>query len=482
MTRRNGQEQRRLAGYPVRGPSRDPESAWPVGNRRPHRPGAAALLAMFLLAAGTASSIAQIERPMAMTKIRPVLKVRQYSGDMARWVTALPVETMQTQPTYFSWTNPLADIASADWQLSDRLIPPANSALDAPGTLATGSCAVPEATQGKIFTIDLSAYLPPSPPAQPTTYYVRVVAMHSGEQPPSTSNAIALTYRKPSGRTTTFTAEGLEQTVKQKQAWMYNSSPMPIQIDLEKLAIGNENEGGDEPYLMIYIVYVDGMTINPLDLANSTVRVQCSAGTHGNVPDEDVWGKDLDTGKTARIPPPTGHHEATIKPVGLEFAADLPDYDGSIGKAMRDHTTVHLIVVAMEEDATSTSAANAAHSTACQGLQERANQVVQGMTLADLRAGNVQFDPTQIRQQIQDAAIEAAVDETLIPGWWLPQVAPLIFVQGVDPDDFVGGSHRAFSFGDLLDAGEQGIDFTVTLSNSQDWEGSYTVYGRIGRR
>lgn len=430
-----------------------------------------------------------VAQTRVIRQLRPQLRVQQFSGDMAKWVTAMPLETMQEfRHIYFSVQNPLHDVVSIHWQLYDVQMRVGNISLDSPGTLATGSCPVPETGKGKIFIIDLSEYVPASPPAQPKEYYIRVVASQQDIDTPIASNTVTITYQKPSGKVTQFTAEGLEQLVRQKHAWMYKNSPMLIQIDLEKLYINNSNEGADEPYLIVFVIYVDGTTINPLGFAGSTVRIDCSSGTHGNVPDEEMyWGNDLTTGTVAKIPASTGHFEKSIKPIGLEFAADFPDYDGSIGQSMKDNTMVLLVVVALEEDATSTSAANAARNAALQELQNRANGVIQSMTLQDLMQGNPpEFDISQIQKDITSKAIEAAEDETLDAAFWVQLFSPFnpfALAQAVDPDDYIGSAYKIFTFGELLDTIPPArIPFSLNLSNAADWEGSYTVRGWIRRK
>jgi hypothetical protein len=464
------------------------------------RPAARATLAvlsvLLVLALLPADALAQIQRRQGQTmvRLRPQLKVQEFSGDMARWVTEMPLEMLPATPNLFSVQNPLTNVISMKWQVSDKEIPTDNTALDAPGTLGTGTCEVPEQGKARIFSIDLSKYLPASPPASPKKYYIRVVATQkSGDTPsaatlpPVASSSVTIRYQKPSGKTTIFTAEGLEQTVKQKHAWMYKNSPMPIEIDLEKLEIGNSNENADEPYLIVFVLYVDGTTINPLSFASSTVRIQSPTKTHGNIPDHDPWGKDLETGKVANIPNSTGHFETTIKPIGLEFAADLEDVDGSIGQSMKDNTMVILVVVALEEDATKTSSANAARNTAVQELQKKANAVIQSLTLQDLMKGNPpEFDIGQIQSDITSKALKAAKADTLDTNFILSLFSPLApwaIAQAADPDDYIGAGYKIFTFGQLLDRTPPGkIPIRIGLANQSDWEGAYTVTGWIRRK
>ena len=44
---------------------------------------------------------------------------------------------------------------------------------------------------------------------------------------------------------------------------------MPIEIDLQDLYIGNDNEDDDEPYLFAVVMLADGTTINPLAMSTS---------------------------------------------------------------------------------------------------------------------------------------------------------------------------------------------------------------------
>ena len=66
-------------------------------------------------------------------------------------------------------------------------------------------------------------------------------------------------------------------------------------------------------------------------LSSSTVRVDSPTKTHGNVPDHDKDGDDLEDTSVASIPSGTGHFEGTIKPIGLDLVANMEDADGHVG-------------------------------------------------------------------------------------------------------------------------------------------------------
>jgi hypothetical protein len=406
----------------------------------------------------------------------------QVIGDIAvneDWVSAM--KTASRSILWFRYQTLHPGATTVEWQVSKTpfsKFDPAGNKSKLVGKGLVG--AVPAKGETALFAINFQHLLPAKP--DKSTYYVRLVGRNGqGKYLGASSTSVAITYEPIA--ITHFTSEGLGLTTKQKHAHMYNNSPMPIQIDLEELYIGNENEGGDEPYLFVLVCYVDGTTINPLSLPSSTIRIDCPSKTHGNVPDHDVYGNDVDTARTVRIPAKTGHFESTIEPIGLDFAADLEDCDGSLGDAMQDGTAVYILVVAMEEDGTSTSAVDAARSAVLTAIQDKANKIVQQLTLKDLRAGKIPgFDPQEIQKQLQSKAFDAAKSETLSGPWFLPQIFPVVLAQILDPDDYIGWSLKQFTFRDVLEAGPHGIYFQMSLANPSDFEGAYTVRGRIRRK
>jgi hypothetical protein len=411
---------------------------------------------------------------------KPTLFVQEYSGDFKQFVLTKTID--EPENSLFSFENTLSGVIGAQWQLSSKPIP--NNVLSHrfAGFLGSGELEPPAQGKAKVFTVAWKELVPAKPP-QGTKYYFRVVVSQRGARNAAVvSNTVVITTQKATS-SVTFTAEGLGLTVKKRHPAMYAASPMAIELDLQTLYVGNDNEDDDAPYLLVAVVYADGTTINPLAMSTSSVRIDSHTKTHGNVPDEDQSGDDVEQGSTVNIPPATGHFEKTIEPIGLDLAADLEDPDYSIGESMANGTAVYVIVVAMEEDDTTTDAINAARATMVTELQKKADEIIQRRTLQDLMSGNPpEFDPEEIQDELKDKVIQAARDESLTPGWWL---APILFTKLVgegDRDDFVGAANRRFTFGELLQAGTTGIAFELECSNSEDWEGSYTVKGRIRRK
>ena len=411
------------------------------------------------------------------------LKIEQGSGDFSQWVTSTTVN--ETGRKLMRWTNTRPNVNVVQWQVSDAPLPWNNPDMNQPGIIKTGYIAPIAQGKSVIFPIEFDKILPQSPPSKPKDYYIRIVTLNTPQNKLMVSTKpVTITYQKSGNWGQKFTAEGLGQTVKQKQAWMYLKSPMPIEIDLKELYIGNDNEDDDDPYLFVFVMYVDGTTINPLNFASSTVRIDSPSKTHENVSQVDKYsGEDLEEGDTANIPGSTGHFEKTIVPIGYGLADDLEDADGSIGQAMRDYTSVYIVVVAMEEDNTSTSAANAARAAMLSKLQSGANGIVQQLTLPGLlNGGSTDFDLATLQREMKEKAFDAAKDATLTSGWWTPLFAPVVLAQISDPDDCVGYAYKEITLGQLLDSGPGGISLDFNLANSSDWEGAYTVRGSIRRK
>ena len=412
------------------------------------------------------------------------LEVQQLGGGFEKWGNTMTVNSPEN--LRFRMRTLLPGTVSAQWQLADKLFQWSDPSGQSTGLIASGP-AGPAPAKGKIgvFHIDLADYLPSSPPNSPATYYVRVVGQDANNQYAAKPSAwVTITYQKSGNWGQKFTVKGLGQTVKQKQPWMYLKSPMPIEIDLEELYVGNSNESADEPYLFVFVVYVDGTAIDLLYSASSHIRIDCPPKTHGNVPDTDKHGNDMETGKTANIPASTGHFEKTIVPIGYGLADDFEDADGSIGQGMKDYTSIYIVVVAMEEDNTSTSAADAARAAMLSKLQNAADATVKKLTLASLLHGEEppDFDLAKLQSEMKEEAFDAAKDATLTSGWWTPLFAPVVLAEIVGPDDCVGYAYKEITLGQLLASGPGGISLNFNLANSSDWEGAYTVKGRIRRK
>lgn len=401
------------------------------------------------------------------------LEIELFSGDFAQWSSATQ-EGFIENPTSkrLSWKNLRSDLSSAQWRVHEGAPADQGGKFVAQGAIGT----VPAKDQSKVFNINFSNFLPGYPPSKDYNYYVQVIGKTSGNNEVTASQALLVRYNKPSQDGTTFTDEGLGLDVKGANKELYANSPMPVEIRLETLAVGQTNEDdADEPYLIVAAIAVDGTTINVLDFSSSTVRTFKSAGAHGNVPEVEGYG-------TVQIPTSTGRFKFKIDPLGKDFLADFPDPGAQMGKIMRSQTKIYLLVVAMEEDNATDAAANAARQAFFDQLQIELDKVVQSINLVDLKEGKTpQIDVGAITQRVQDAAIDAALNKSLDPAnsWWAPVFMPVTtLMQAANPDDFVGATMVEFSFGELLDAWPQKVNFSMTLTAG---DGNYTVKGYARR-
>ena len=410
--------------------------------------------------------------------------MQEYSGDFPQWETSKTID--QPEESLFSFRNDRAGVTEAIWQLSSQPMPPNDPSTNFPGFLGSGSLQPPPQEQARTFSADWKAFVP-AQPANGTKYFIRVVVKAGPENSAVVaSNVVEITVNK-SKTSVEFTPKGLGQTVQQKHPGLYATPSMVVQLDLNELYIGNDNESEDEPYLLVAVVYLDGTTIDPFDMENSTVRIDSAKKTHGNVSSEDASGEGLEEGSTA-IPSATGHFERTITPIGLLLAADLEDPDGALGSAIGSTTAVYVVLVAMEEDSTSTEAIDAARVAFLTTLHSEIDAVLHSVTLGDIVSGDLPtLDAEKFKameKKLQENAMGAAEDETFFPLWWTPAVFGPFLTANVDRDDLIGFAVQKFSYSDLLAAGPAGIAFEATTSAADldDWEGLYTIRGTIRRK
>jgi hypothetical protein len=429
------------------------------------------------------SPVLKVQPPFKI--LPPALLVQEGSGDFTEWKKSKTIDG--PEQSLFSFRNDRAGVTQAVWQLSSQPMPANDPSTNFPGYLGGGTFPPPPQAQARTFSADWKAFAP-AEPVNGAKYYIRVIVKEGpANAAVVASNVVEITINK-SKTSVVFTPKGLLQTVQQKHPELYATPSMVVQLDLNELYIGNDNESADEPYLLVAVVYLDGTTIDPFDMQNSTVRIDSAKKTHGNVSSEDASGEDLEEGSTAQIPSATGHFERTITPIGLLLAADLEDPNGALGSAIGATTAVYVVLIAMEEDSTSTEAIDAARAAFLTALRSEIEAVLHSVTLGNIVSGNLpKLDAEKFKameKNLKQKAIGAAEDETFFPLWWTPAVLGPFLTANVDKDDVVGFAVQKFSYSDLLAAGPAGIPFEATTSaeDLDDWEGLYTIRGTIRRK
>jgi hypothetical protein len=224
---------------------------------------------------------------------------------------------------------------------------------------------------------------------------------------------------------------------------------LPVTLELSDFTCQNADEdswysNGDEPYLFVAAIYADGTTIQLQNLANSTVRIQSPSQTHDNL------GRSKVKGNTHfRIPAATGRFSNSILPI-----------EGLPGELGIQKSLVGIVVIAMEEDGSPTSAANAGRQALIDALRNELNIAVRTLHELDVNA---------LKATVESAVRLAFRRETLssISG---------ILTGIVDPDDYIGADFAVWNYEQIQNAGSAGIPINMTFSKSGV---QYSVAGTV---
>lgn len=213
---------------------------------------------------------------------------------------------------------------------------------------------------------------------------------------------------------------------------------LPVTLQLNQFICHNADEdsfysNGDEPYLFVAAIYADGTTIQLSNLANARVRIQSPSKTHGN-----LGRKNVKAGNRFAIPPSTGRFSTNILPIG-----GLPE------NIAKEKSMVGLIVIAMEEDATPTKAANAGGQALVKVLQKELDQAIRTISSPDVNL---------LKTRIASAMRQAIKQESL------RSISGIFSV--VDPDDYIGADFAMWSYQQIQNAGSAGLPINMHFKKS----------------
>jgi hypothetical protein len=377
-----------------------------------------------------------------VTKTR--IEVKQFSGDFEQWQKSLIINSAEKVTFRYSTDEPAA--TSAIWQVSDKPFSsaPQITAAQAPHVIASGALGqVPAKGHVSLFDINFALFAPKTPPTSPKSYWVFIVTKNAQQQPVGLPSVPAkIVYHKSTQPPTDLSGIPGDKPV-----------PMPIEISLSSFTVNitNEGSGDDDPYLFVVAVYADGTTVKPLDLAHSSVRIDSPSKTHNNL-GMDAFSDDPKTGKAYSIPSSVGHFEKGILPLSGGLSMQMA----------RNLSRVAILVITMDEDNTSDSAANAGRKALVDNLQKELNAAIRSLKPPDIPA---------IQEKITAKVVSAVKKETL-KDWWTPWG----LFDAADPDDFIGSDFATFSYAQILNAGAKGLPIMLDCKSS---EGSYTINGTI---
>ncbi len=456
---------------------------------------------------------AQVRRAAKKQRITalPKLEVEVWTGPDKKGLASVWSDSA-AQTLRFYWSTSTGGVGSAEWAVS---LDPAGKHL-----LAIGDAGKP--TNGTAsFAVDFRQIVGDRQP--PVSYFVRVhpyktqlearagslrpaVKRKSGivkagaasghalrpVEPPQLSDRpkagpastlVAVSIVEP-GPGTEFTELGLRPEL----LW-----ELPVEIDLETLTIGGDGSGED-PYLMVVVVYADGETVRPelvganLTFPDSTVSLSSPSKTHENVPGGD-------SGDRLTIPRATGHFARTLRPidahsVARDFGLELTSTQE---RRVRENTLLGILVIGMEEDALpTTEVVNASRVELLSELQKEFERIIRAVEIPisgpnefempDLVAA-VQEVTGSIRKRLVESAkartLEDLADYLVIPGF-----PTLILVPGIaNQDDYIGYATAVFDYEQILQAGTSGLPIRLVLdqkfANDRAEDIFYTIEGRI---
>ncbi|MGE0387733.1 MAG: hypothetical protein AB7Q97_23655 [Gammaproteobacteria bacterium] len=405
----------------------------------------------------------RVDSPTRTLQKIPTLELELLGGEFASWGRDLVI--LQPRPVRFRWGDPIK-AGQFRWELFKGTVSAGN--LQGSGTLN----ATPHETRLQDFRLDLNGRIPAEPPPQETLYLVRVVPL--GENL-AASNTVTIRYRRDTSQTRfSFT-----------QLYPEFTRPMRVKVDLNQFEIIKADEESDEePYIIPIVAYLDGTTINVVNLPGSTVRVDTSArhNAHGNISTQD----NLGSGMTVTIPDETGYFERTILPINIDLDGfpipncTLPEKDCRIGyRDLTRATTVFILVLAFEEDAIDDSVINAARDTVLADMRAQFNLCISSMTVGDIQnfvthgldaqdvltteepgvnfcrltSGPDRSILRQLRERFTDLAKETAIDEiifdpiNLFHGGAINALDDLL-----DRDDYIGFDWHAVTYDELMQA------------------------------
>ena len=396
---------------------------------------------------GDISSGKFMQKPSSTLKFLTDLSVKLLSGDFVKWGTEW--KDNAPIPLIFRWkiakgTSPL----SGKWQVS--------KSENFSKVLSQGDAgAALEAGNYQTFTIDFTKMT-----QGPVTFYVRVVPITESELY-TPSSPVTVTIIE--GGDTFFSTKGLYP-----ELW----NPVPIRITLGDLNIIKADEDNDEePYIIMIAIYVDGTSIDLLNMPNSSIRMHSTNKTHGN-----VWSDgDLGTGDKPHIL--EGPWNTTILPIGLnalELTEAVMQQEAPSKELFLNNTFVVVLVAALEEDATATSDVNSLKNTLVNSLQNELNTAIRSIEVT------LATTPEEIQSQIEGqfaAGIEnvkKAMKSKVIE--IVTQKLPWIqftIGQFVDPDNFVGADYGIVSLKQIMDAGS--VKIPMDFNSCPDCDAHYSM-------
>jgi hypothetical protein len=394
------------------------------------------------------------------------LQVQKNSGDVATWDKAVFINS--ARDVIFRCGTHAADAASAQWQVLE--------------ITKTGTKTVAKGLVGRVvpgngysqFSIDFSKFAAGAAPAVPQRYLVSVTLENASSQPDGGSPDVRVTYA---------TAE-----VPVMTGWGFHPEAVnPMRVGLNINRIHCLKGQGDNVFLYVAAVAVDGSHLDVLDPANSRAQVWIPDQQPHNDLTQDPGSDNMTDGQTFGIPAPIQGTAFDIQPIGYKFPLNVTYEDAA------DATTVGMIVVAMRHSSvfgTTDQAADVGRTALRDSLQNHLDKAVQDYLTSALQAQlNKQPAPKFDKKSVLSALPQQVGDDVKSAITTYVKSSGAYLWSGATADEEIAAQFVTASYADLKQNGGY-IPFTLDLDGLKAgavlaWQegppGShYTVDGSIG--
>lgn len=235
------------------------------------------------------------------------------------------------------------------------------------------------------FSLPLQQHLPAQPDGR--TYKVSL-STYASLSRLGTSNKVTIHYRQATSGGTGFTTKGTHP-----ELW----TPMPVRVTVNPLSMVVTDEGDDEePYLMVYVAFVDGTNVDMSNPGASFVHVRSPMQTHGIVP---LYNGGLKPGQRSWMSAANSRFDHDMLPLGLDELDLLERTNRPLAfshQKLLDNSFVMIHVRALEEDDSPTVLADLHRAGHLTTLRDRLETHARGLSMSALRNSSGKADPAGI--------------------------------------------------------------------------------------
>lgn len=270
-----------------------------------------------------------------------------------------------------------------------------------------------------------------------------------------------------------------------------------------------DESSGDEPYILPFVIPIDGSRILLNDLPQSRLEIFSKGPTHGNIPRPHG---SFEEGESTFIDDAISHYEFPFQMMGArEFRPDLPQFGGSyfvLGEVsskpeLASKTLVLVGAIFAEEDNTATSTIDQVRDAVIDAMQSTLNDCLRSLGFFQVIAlsesgidglpciSKAEYEELEIRTPYErarfteflEAKMEALARDIAIieeldnaTALLLPTGPVATLLSAIDPDDIMGFQYALIDLRSLL---IEGRPIHVVLDNEY-WTRPAVDFSAVG--